>query len=86
MKGRIPGWDRVIEHAQFHTHEFIGGKAHERVRYGVDHPNGNDHCRDCGVEFGQYHVATCAVELCAACKTGQAIGCSCWEAAEVPVQ
>ncbi|WP_218510847.1 hypothetical protein [Variovorax sp. dw_308] len=83
---RVPGWDRVIEHAQYHTHDVVNGKVGERVKYGVDYPDGKSNCRDCGVEFGQYHVYTCCVERCAFCKVGQAIGCSCWEAAEVPTQ
>lgn len=84
--GRVPGWDRVIEHAQFHSHDVIGGKHYQRIKYGVDYPDGKDTCRDCGVEFGQYHVAGCCVERCPVCGTGQAMGCSCHEAAEVLTQ
>lgn len=50
MSGRrAPGWTRVIEQAQFHTHEVIGGKPYKRVKYGIDYPDGKTNSRDCGV-------------------------------------
>jgi hypothetical protein len=74
-----PEWQARIDAAQELTHETIGGREYERVKYGTEVPNPKCHCWDCGVEIGQYHVIPCCVELCPVCG-GQALGCSCYVA------
>ena len=73
-------WLPKIEAAQKQTHALIGGKEYERIRYGSENPPwSGDHCHDCAVIRGEYHVPSCDVERCPACGD-QAIGCDCdWD-------
>lgn len=70
-------WAGQIAEAQKQPTVVIAGDTYQRIPYGKDHPAGRARCRDCGVEFGQYHVENCCVERCARCHTGQALGCPC---------
>ena len=72
-----PEWQREIDAAQLHTVDVILSKTYPRIRYGEDSPDGREHCWDCGVEHGQFHVVGCCVERCARCKVRQALFCDC---------
>lgn len=72
----IEGWQKRIDTAQRKTHEVIAGVRYQRVRYGNEVPDARPTCRSCGVRHGQFHVPSCCVEICPACK-GQAIICMC---------
>jgi len=70
---------REIESAQGHTRYTIGGRAHERIRYGDAREGGDPplaSCPDCGAAEGQLHVPGCDVEVCPACG-GRVVSCDC---------
>lgn len=77
-KKTSPEWQREIDAAQRHTVDVIRRKTYPRIPYGQDYPDGKEHCWDCGVVHGQYHVVGCCVEFCARCKVRQALSCDCW--------
>jgi hypothetical protein len=75
-------WQKRIDGEQSMTHFIFGDLPVKRVRYGDEEKwerfglQPGDHCRDCGVVFGQVHVSPCCVEDCPNCG-GQAISCEC---------
>lgn len=83
--GLAPGWLARIAEAQLQTHETIGGREVERVRFGSVPSDRHDYCGDCGVARGQLHVVGCDEEPCPLCH-GQAATCTCPAAGEAPIQ
>lgn len=69
-------WAAKKAEAQSIKRVHLCGVPYERVPYGKDYPEAQPTCRDCGVNKGQLHVPTCAIERCPICS-GQAIGCGC---------
>jgi hypothetical protein len=74
-------WQAKMAKAQLQPTTEIGGREYQRLAHA-----GATRCRDCAVRPGQLHVEQCCVERCPVCKVGQAISCSCHEAAEWWVQ
>ncbi len=75
----ISWWPERIKKAQLLTHYIINDEEYERIRYGDEEDDwgANDlPCHDCRVIKGQFHVESCDVERCPACK-GQSISCEC---------
>lgn len=57
----------------------IGGKRHQRIKYGAAgdmFPRQYGRCGDCGARHGYYHHAGCDCERCPVCGE-QLISCSC---------
>jgi len=71
-------WSKVIEEAQRIQSILLNGRLYSRIRYGEEGwaESLPDHCHDCNVRKGQFHVPGCDMEKCPRCGE-QLISCSC---------